>query len=476
MTVQRNPHAMNSSAAVRTAHAPTWRESLLFLLLMSGPPKFRGRDPFASLEGAIDSVVVVHIAVWLIGGLWVLARVYPAALQRGILPAMNPPQKIGILFIAALTLSLWDSPGILLTAFTLGQFAVMLLFAWVFTHRFGTSACLRHLFIGVSVLAVGIVVAAYLAPELVTGEEFVPGETRLGGDFIADAGSVAVIGLVCCLSNTPVLRGSIFWAALSVFGALLATSRTRSAYVAFVAFLAIGFIHGKQLRVRKLILPLATVAFIVVLADAVSLTTDYLLRERESVDTMSGRIPLWQHSTDVVLREAPIIGLGYHAATRIIATEYNPGLGNAHSAFFEVLVGGGLLGAGLYVVLCGSLAVFAVRLLRVATGEPSVVAAVGLFSSALLMGITSPTALHPGPLGFAFWSLTAILPALLRQFDRARITGRQRAHAAMKSADSVRRFPSRDVAKQRSYSASEAHDRQRAPSAALSHRFQPEAG
>ena len=425
---------MNSSVAVRAAHTPTWRESLLFLLLMSGPPKFRGRDPFASLEGAIDAVVVVQIAVWVMGGLWVLARLYPAALRRGILPPLNPPQTIGILFIAALTLSLWDSPGMLLTAFTLGQFAIMLGFAWVFTHRFGTSACLRHLFIGVSVVAVGIIAAAYIAPELVTDETFVPGETRLRGDFIADTGSVAVIGLVCCLSNMPALRGPVFWTAVSVFGTLLATSRTRSAYVAFVVFLAIGFIHGKQLRVRQLILPLATVAFVVVLLDAVTSTTDYLVRERDSVQTMSDRIPLWQYSTDVVMREAPITGLGYHAASRIIATEYNPGLGNAHSAFFEVLVGGGLLGAGLYVVLCGSLAVFAVRLLRVASGEPSVVAAVGLLSSALLMGITSPTALHPGPLGFAFWSLTALLPALLRQSGRARITGRQRAHAPMEPA------------------------------------------
>ena len=43
----------------------------------------------------------------------------------------------------------------------------MLGFVWVFTHRFGTSACLRHLFIGVSVLALVTVATYYLAPELV---------------------------------------------------------------------------------------------------------------------------------------------------------------------------------------------------------------------------------------------------------------------------------------------------------------------
>ena len=169
MTVQGDLHAMTSAPSTRVAHAPNWFESLLFLALMSGPPKFRDRDPFASLDGAIDFVVVIHIAVWACGGLWVLARLYPAALRRGIVPAVNPAQAIGALFIAALTLSLWQSPGILLTAFTLGQFAVMLGFVWVFTHRFGTSACLRHLFIGVSVLALVTVALVFLAPGLVIG-------------------------------------------------------------------------------------------------------------------------------------------------------------------------------------------------------------------------------------------------------------------------------------------------------------------
>ena len=112
--------------------------------------------------------------------------------------------------------------------------------------------------------------------------------------------------------------------------------------------------------------------------DAFSSTTDYLVRDPGSVETMSDRIPLWQHLTTVVMREAPITGLGYYAASRVVATEYNPGLGNAHSVFFEVLVGGGILGAALYLVLCASLVWFAVRLLWVASGQPSAVAAAGL--------------------------------------------------------------------------------------------------
>src|SRR4030095_2215321 len=116
---------------------PTWFDSLLFLALMSGPPKFRLRDVAASLTGAIDSVVLLHVCVWFAGGLWGLMPACLALLRRGILPRLNPVQVFGALFIFGLSLSMWISPGFLLTAFMLGQFAVMLGFSWVFVHRFG---------------------------------------------------------------------------------------------------------------------------------------------------------------------------------------------------------------------------------------------------------------------------------------------------------------------------------------------------
>ena len=421
-----------SSSAPSTRVAPTWLDSLMFVALMSGPPNFRDRDPYASLRGELDLISLIQIGVWACGALWMLARLYPSVLRRRVLPAVNLAQALGALFIIALTLSIWDSPGFLLTAFTLGQFAVMLGFLWVFTHRFGPAACLRHLFIGVTVLALLIVAALYLAPELVADGTGL--ETRVRGSNIADTGSVAVIGLVLCLSGIPALRGPMFWGAFSLFGVLLAASRTRSAYIAFLVFLVIGGIYGKRLRIRTLIVPLAALAVTVVLLDVASSATDYLLRDAASIETMSDRLPLWEYLTSVVMRDAPVTGLGYYAASRIVATDFNPGLGNAHSTFFEVLVGGGVLGAALYVVFCASLIAFAVRLLRVASGQPSAVAAAGLLFVALLIGITSQSALHAGPLGFAFWSLTAVLPGLSSQTGRSRLVDQPRLHAFAETA------------------------------------------
>jgi len=416
-------HVMTSDPSARVEHAPSWFDSFLFLALMSGPPNFRDRDPYASLNGELDLVAMIQIGVWICGGLWVLARLYPSVLRRGVLPAVNPSQAMGALFIAALTLSLWESPGFYLTAFTLGQFAVMLGFVWVFTHRFGTDATLRHLFIGVSVLALLTIAALYFAPELVADGTGL--ETRVRGSNIADTGSVAVIGLVLCLSGIPSLRGPMFWGAFSLFGVLLAASRTRSAYVALVVFLAIGVIFGRRLRVRALIVPIAALAVGVFLLDVTSSTTNYLVRDTASIESMSDRIPLWEYLTSAVMRESPITGLGYFAASRVLATEYNPGLGNAHSVFFEVLVGGGILGAALYLMFCASLVVFAVRLLKVGSGQSGAVAAVGLLAVALLLGFTSQAALHAGPLGFAFWSLTALLPRLSLEAAYNSIAGQQ---------------------------------------------------
>jgi O-antigen ligase len=259
------------------------------------------------------------------------------------------------------------------------------------------------------------------------------GQTRVVGNHLADLGEVAAIGLVFCLSSMPRLREPIFWGALSLFSGLLVASRTRSVYIALLSFLMIGFTRGRGLRVRQLIVPLVALGFGLFVMDAMTSTTEFLVRDPESVRTMSDRIPLWQHLTSTVMREAPLTGLGYYAASRVYAPEYNPGLGSAHSVFFEVLVGGGILGAALYLVLCGSLVWFAVRLLSLASGRPSAVAAAGLLSVALLIGVVSESALHAGPLGFAFWSTTAVLPALWREAARARIAGEQRLRVRQSS-------------------------------------------
>ena len=132
--VSRDLPAYDIAPRRASLHTPNWFETLLFLTLMSGPPKFRERDLNASLAGSIDPVVIVHVGVWACGGsVGAGAPVTRQCCGAALIPSINVSQAIGALFIAALTLSLRESPGLMLTAFTVGQFAIMLSFLWVFT-------------------------------------------------------------------------------------------------------------------------------------------------------------------------------------------------------------------------------------------------------------------------------------------------------------------------------------------------------
>ena len=405
--------------------APTWVDSVIFVALMSGPPKFRYRDTSASLTGQVDWVVILHIVVWGCGALWALAHLFPY-LRRGLVPALNSVQLAGGLLIAGLTLSLWHSPGVMLTTFVLGQFTIMLCFAWLFVHRFGPSSFLHHLFAGICVLTSGMILTALLDPDMVITLD----QGRFRGERIASSGTgaVAMMGLVFCLSNVPRLKSVSFWGLVTLFGVLLATSRMRTAYVAMIVYLAFGYVFGRGLRVRRLV-PLLFVLFLgLIVLDASTQTVDYMVRDTKSIETMSDRIPLWRYLTTTVMREEPLFGLGYYAASRIIAPGHNPRLGTAHSTFFEFLVGGGIVGATLYVFLCASLLSVSRRLLARAGAQPESVTAVGLLIVALVLGVASSEAAQTGPVGFSFWSMTALLPALYRQAMQRTVFHYDRLH------------------------------------------------
>jgi hypothetical protein len=67
----------------------------------------------------------------------------------------------------------------------------------------------------------------------------------------------------------------------------------------------------------------------------------------------------------------------------------------------------------MYLVLLASLLSCARGLLRDARGTPEAVASCGLLLVTIVLGLTSSEGLH-GPVGFTFWSLTALLPELRR--------------------------------------------------------------
>src|SRR5947207_7936777 len=61
---------------------PGFFSSMLFIALMSGPPRFRSRDQFASVMGQVDWSVMLSIAIYGIALLWLGHKVASLLLRR----------------------------------------------------------------------------------------------------------------------------------------------------------------------------------------------------------------------------------------------------------------------------------------------------------------------------------------------------------------------------------------------------------
>src|SRR5258705_11346465 len=82
---------------------------VIFILLFSGPPMFRIRDPQESLEGTIDYVVIFRLLVEIAGALWVCYQWRKRCREgkgTGYLPfKLRMPQKLGLAVIGSLSLA-----------------------------------------------------------------------------------------------------------------------------------------------------------------------------------------------------------------------------------------------------------------------------------------------------------------------------------------------------------------------------------
>jgi hypothetical protein len=395
---------------------PRFVDLLVFILLMSGPPQLRMRDPASSLRGETDAVVLFKLAVWGCGALWVFVRLYPMLIERGIVPRLQAPQVIGGLLLIILSMGIAIAPGPALTAFAVFQIAVTLGFALVFVQLYGPEVYVRYLFVGLVLLGVAIVCAWVLMPEMVIRRD------RLRGDLIAPSGAIAVLGLTIALSGALRISQKTLYAAVALFSVLLIAAQTRTAFAAILPCMAIAWLFRYPVPIKKL-LPFAVIAVLAsALFNVLSVGQQYVIREQTSLLTLSDRIPLWGHLLSTMLRESPAIGLGYYSASRLLGPQYNPALGNAHSAFVETLVGGGLIGGFLFFALYGALFLYAARLLADGRYHPMAFTVIGLFSITFLLSITNTDGIQGGPIGFTFWSLTALLPAVWEQVARRTVT------------------------------------------------------
>jgi hypothetical protein len=385
---------------------PRFVDGLVFVLLLTGPPRMRVRDSTASLRGEADAAILIRLAVWGLGLLWLVYRLYPILVQRGMMPKIAAPHVITGLLVVVLIPGIWYSPGQIMTAYTIHQLALMLVFSWVFVQLYGPNHYFQHLFWGYLILSLGNVIAWFVMPELVTQDE------RLRGDLIAPSGPTAVMGIVLWLSGAVKVSRLTTLVAMVAFFTPLIMAQNRTSYVALALCLVIGLLFTARTQMRKAVVASMVAVILAAMLDVFATAQEHLSRQGEGISTMSDRIPLWNHVISVMLQESPVIGLGYFAASRIYAPQYNPGLGNAHSAFVEVFVGGGLIGGTLFLLLYVVLFAYVAKLMLHGRNSPAALAVVCLFVVVLLLSITNTEGTQPGPIGFTFWSTTALLPVI----------------------------------------------------------------
>jgi hypothetical protein len=393
---------------------PRLIDCVMFLLLLSGPPRLRTRDATASLRADIDTVVLLQLFVWGSGLVWLFIRLYPAVVTNGVVPKLKEPQLIGGMLLLVLSLGVALAPGPMLTGYSVYQLGIMLAFSWIFVQLYGPDVYVRYLFMGYLLLATAILLAWIYMPEMVVRR------ARLRGDLIAPAGAISALGLMLCLSGAVRLKKGFLVLAAGIFSVVLFASQTRTAYAAFAASLVLGWLFRHSAPVKK-VFPIATVVLLVAaMNDLLPVAREYVTRRAEEVGTLSERTPLWEHLVGAMLRDSPVIGLGYYSASRVLGPQYNRGLGDAHSAFVEVLVGGGLVGGLLFLALYAAVFVYAAKLFTHARDDPMTFAVIGLLVMVFVLSLTSTSGIHAGPLGFTFWSATALLPAVWEQVRTSR--------------------------------------------------------
>jgi hypothetical protein len=390
---------------------PSLGTRVLFFLLLSGPPKFRLRDPSASLDSTIDWVIVLQIIVWIMAGCWALSNHAYWSNRDSHQRAVSTKLEImSATLFALLSLSAFFSGAPTFSAFKVYQLAVTFAVVTLFVRKFGIATLLNNLFFGCGILAVADIVAAFVTPSMVLVLSEL-GTTRFRGDLIAQTGTVSVIGLFLLLtSKSDLPKGQFaFWAV--ILGTVLVFSLARTSYLAVFILVLLAALRRPPIPVLRRVVTL--VLLVLPLVFGVLLSALNTQRQAEDIWTLSDRVGLWSYLIDVTVQHGPWLGLGYFAASRIYAPEYNPALGTAHSAFMEIYAGGGLISLAVFL---GIWIVMAVQIARLYLARPDRIgfALVALFCAALFLNAIGGE-LQAEPAGFCFWCVVASLPVLLSE-------------------------------------------------------------
>ncbi len=283
----------------------------------------------------------------------------PAGLRteiHGWLPALLS------IFVAVVGTSvLWSE----LPELVMRRIAAFMLFvvaAWGLAHRFSNRDLLLFCF-----LFAGLAGALSLGSEILTGH-FRPLDSgyRLYGIMHANSlsATLAIFILSAIALRQDGQRRGWYLLAIGLGIGLLILTKSRSSMVGLLAGLAVWVLLGAQDRRRVvalgvLLLALIVPAVIFLFGEELGSGIEKAVlmgRKAESLETGTGRIPLWDHLISHYVAERPLLGYGFQGFwtadnIRSVTASQDWLILHAHSGYMNILLDLGLAGLGLFVLV-----------------------------------------------------------------------------------------------------------------------------
>jgi hypothetical protein len=420
-----------SIVLVRWTPPDSWRDHAwipyAWLALLLIPTfRFQSNDPLNTTASASSPENVVQVVVYAMIAFFVLR-----ARRRLTLDDRSHLVKLPLIAWPSLAVAsaVW-SPIPLFTVVRAAQLWVLIGMALLMV-RIGRSSPARmaeiwtstlRLFVRVTTL---LCVVGFLIRSWVDDRFSWPGTHPIVASMYL---AMALLILVSTSSRSLGLSRSLFWPRIALFSVALYLGETRGALAGLCVGLAVVlWMKGRaKPAVRYLGVFYYVVAVALVVLVALPQTLAYLERGGgiASLTTLSGRVSLWEQSTDLLtLHGRWAAGFGY-GASRVLLPLLVAWAGTAHSYWVELLLDLGIVGMGAAL-----LDVFwlTANLLR-----PSVIpstTALGLFAFTVVFSVVSEAAAFPG-IGFGMLALLHV-PALSLATARLpdRVTGLAPARA-----------------------------------------------
>jgi O-antigen ligase len=367
---------------------------VLFVLIFSGPPKFRVREGGAGVTEGLDLALIVQIGVFVAVGFYLLLE--GRKIQLGV------PQKLAVALLFTFFVSAFHSEYPAYTVFRSYQATVLFWFSASFVERFGVREHARWILWAGIVTCLLVLLCIPLNPDAVL-EYSETGFPRLRGIGVASTGELASLLFVVAMAYRHPLR----WLSVLLSATLAFFSLSRAAWLSVALVMGmIALWRPKVWSLRLSKIAIVGTALFALLANASGFVENFREPPESMVD-LTGRPVIWAFVADAVWTGSRWIGYGHSAASRVLTWDLDPGLGSAHSIFMDAFAGSGLIGLGIIVVLTLSVIGGCWRASRVSK-MPDVFAVCALATVIIALGLIGGD-VDTGPFAFIFWALPTLV-------------------------------------------------------------------